>query len=208
MDWVIFLYLIILSECKGFFLVFQRMRHRHWKKTTGKLVQYIMIPSTHSLAAGGEPDYFTHIPCVCYAQEAFYHKEKDMFCEEILMCMAWYTAMGHSDIIWTSAMFCCYGPQLYFWVELMSMNVGLNFSQHSHRTWGTQCNSFTSKSGIPAYHAQYRFTHRYMWIIFTRPHVSVYTCIYLNINMKFKYLLLTGIPFVWKNPTTLNFILL
>lgn len=31
-------------------------------------------------------------------KEAFYHEEKDMFCEEILMCMGWHTAMEHSLI--------------------------------------------------------------------------------------------------------------
>lgn len=31
-------------------------------------------------------------------KEAFYHEGKDMFCEEILMCMGWYIAMENSLI--------------------------------------------------------------------------------------------------------------
>lgn len=60
----------------------------------------------------------------------------------------------------------------------MSMNVGLNFSQHGHRTSSTQCNSFTSKSGISAFlltmHSTDSHTDIYIQTIFIRSCVCVY----------------------------------
>lgn len=173
------------------------MRRGHQKKTTGKLFHY-MIPSSKQFGCCWRTWLcYTHSLGLLCTKTHFTIKEKTCSVRNMDMYGIVYTYGAFLDITWTSAMVCCCGPQLYFWVELMSMNVGLNFSQHGHRTSSTQCNSFTSKSGISAYHAQYRFTHRYVYTnnIYKVTCVCIYTCTYLNISMKFKYLF-TGIPLV------------
>lgn len=133
-------------------------------------------------------------------KEAFYHKVKDTFCEEILTCMAWYTPMEHSLIL----------HEHQQWSVIMDFSYisdGYEIGWLGHRTCGTQCNSFTSKSGIPTYDAQYRFTHRYLYknniyrAVCMCMCVCVHAHVYLNISTKFKYLLFIGIPFAKTHDT-------
>lgn len=176
MDWVIFLCLIILSECKAFHLFYKEwntdIKRKNWKA----VFHCIMIPSIHSLTTAGELDYVTHIPCVYYAQRSILPwRKRHVLWRNIDVYGMAYSYGALPDTTWTSAIICFCGPQLYFRLDLVPMNVGLNLADMVRQLVVLSVTHLhQNQVSLLTTHSTDSHTDTYIQIISIRPRVCVY----------------------------------